>query len=87
MRRKLQVVVLNMERGTYGRALMHKETPLKWREYYLPSITLVGSALLLYDTVLFLDSNAMIVQLDYDVLDLIAQDKLLAMVGDTSSQT
>ena len=28
----------------------------------------------------------MIVQLDYDVLDLIAQDKLLAMVGATSSQ-
>ena len=39
-----------------------------------------------YDTVIFLDSNTMIVQLDYDVLDLIAQDKMLAMVGDTSSQ-
>jgi len=39
-----------------------------------------------YDTVLFLDSNAMIVQLDYDVLDLIARDKMLAMVGGTGDQ-
>lgn len=39
-----------------------------------------------YDTVLFLDSNAMIVQLDYDVLDLISRDKMLAMVGGTGDQ-
>jgi len=34
-----------------------------------------------YDIVLFLDSSAMIVQLDYDVLDLIAKDKMLAMAS------
>jgi len=44
------------------------------------------SGLRRYDTVLFLDSNAMIVQLDYDVLDLIAKDKMLAMVGGSGAQ-
>ena len=56
-------------------------------EIVLPTVNNIGRfSLMPYDTVLFLDSNAMIVQLDYDVLDLIAQDKMLAMVGDTSSQ-
>ena len=56
-------------------------------ERVLSTVNDIGRfSLIPYDTILFLDSNATVVQLDYDLLDLIAQDKMLAMVGDTSSQ-